>query len=493
VTTLAVRVRRPVAAPIVAMLGLAGPALGQDTIWSVTGPDDDLFGFVMRGVSDHDGDGIGDLLTSTSTWIGPDEVTLRSGRDGAVLHTWTGGTDQTNFGSALAEVGDLDGDGTPDFGIVDWLEPRLQTSTWSGATWQKLFDVDAKFVMTIEPLGDADSDGHDDFLVGAPPVGGHGAVRWVSGLDGSYLILVPGSAGDRLGAHLARLGDLNGDGFPDVAAGAPQDGVGNGFIRLLDGRSGLTLRDLDAPAGFTSFGAAFEDLGDFDGDGVDDLIVPDPFYESAPGRGDGAYVIVSCADGSILQFEHGAAQDEQLGFSFAALGDVSGDGVPDFMLGRAMRFEITSGRTLHVLYSFPRDYSYRLSSHAPDLDGDGIADIVYSFDNTASTPGVILARAGNDLWMHAEPEEATAGDTVTFTTLERTPGLLTVRVIVEVDGLPTFFLLPPFGSFAADEQRVESFTVPPGLGVHHLVHVALAQRIASGGTIVSGHETLDLD
>src|SRR5262249_22002149 len=116
----------------------------------------------------------------------------------------------------------------------------------------------------------------------------------------------------------------------------------------------------------------------------------------------------------------------------------------------------------------------------------------YSYDNTASTPGVILARAGNDLWMHAEPEEASGLDVVTFTTLERTPGLLTVRVIVEVDGLPTFIVLPPFGSLVSDEPLIESFTVPPGLGGHHLDHVALAQRSAAGGIVVSGHEALDL-
>src|SRR5262249_37645766 len=153
-----------------------------------------------------------------------------------------------------------------------------------------------------------------------------------SGIDASVLRTIEGSPDDRLGASLDEIGDLDGDGVPDILAGAPglQHPSSPGHVRIYsgaDGRELLTLTGESAPEGF---GDVVAGMGDVDGDSVPDVAV-------AAAGGDlaipGAVRVFSGASGQILWRAFGNGPQDSFGRSIALLGDIDGDGVRDLAVG----------------------------------------------------------------------------------------------------------------------------------------------------------------
>ena len=493
---------------VIALVATAS-ARAQDPIWSVSADFDpsrvDLSAR-SKWVPDHDGDGVSDvLLASLASDHGgdfEDVVQLRSGADGAFLHEWN---DATSFqlGAHSSGAGDIDADGIGDFAFVDLFFAVPDENVWiySGATYAPIlaYTPESQSVHRLIPLGDVDADGHDDFVVSLPGIGsGAGAVRWISGRDGTALFKRRGDTDmDGLGARLARIADLDGDSFPEVAAGAPQNWFGTGgYVRIFSGRTGAIVRDLFGPAGVSEFGGfGLDDAGDVDGDGIHDVIVSTPGYDLPSGPNAGLVMVFSGADGSTLFEAAGANPGDYFGTAAVGLGDVNGDGFSDFHTWRSNDAVIWSGRTLQVLYRFDGSDTLEIAGSGAnlgsDVDGDGRADLLLIDFHGTAEPNFSV-RGGNDLWLLSEPDVARASDVLTFTTGENDPGLLTIRFLVEVDGVPLMLAIPPFGTFGGDRRRVESFVLPPGLGVHTLVHVSFAQGPARG-VLVSGRETLRIE
>ena len=166
----------------------------------------------------------------------------------------------------------------------------------------------------------------------------------------------------RLGTSVAYAGDLNGDGRAELIAGAPnakENGLPCGKAYVLAAPAGArgAIPVTGATALATIFtakknsllGASVAGLGDFDGDGFNDLAVGLP---GALGHVDGddddkvAYtgavqIIYGAADlPAAIDIDAlsatrivGAGPGEQAGFAIAAAGDVNGDGMPDLIIG----------------------------------------------------------------------------------------------------------------------------------------------------------------
>jgi CSLREA domain-containing protein len=232
----------------------------------------------------------------------------------------------------------------------------------------------------VADAGDVNGDGIPDELIGAPGAGangrpGSGSVyviygrRGASGATVDLSTLQPSqgyridgaSAGDGLGTSVADAGDVNGDGIPDQVIGAPgadYNGAGAGAAYVVFGqRPGpsepLDLAALQPSQGYRLDGGAgghagfsVDDAGDVNGDGVPDQVIGAPAANPGGMTAAGsAYVVlgmhtppaapislVPVAAGVDYEID-GAAAGDQVGRAVAGTGDVNGDGVPDQVIG----------------------------------------------------------------------------------------------------------------------------------------------------------------
>ncbi len=269
---------------------------------------------------------------------------------GYVLWQFNGSAAQEFMGESVCGVCDVDGDGFADFAVgAPGGGFGGQVTVYSGATGAVVYALNGMapveaFGRSIAPAEDANGDGIPDLLVGAPiaspggvPVAGTG--RLFSGATGSLLLAFDGT--DVLGelAHsIASLGDVTGDGIPDILAGAPfADTSGltdNGRVRIISGADGTAWLDLEGSAFSENFGRSVARIGDVNGDGLPDFAVGADGANPSGMSPVGQVTLRSGADGTPLFTWSGTNANEKLGFSVAGLGDVDGDGAGDVVAGR---------------------------------------------------------------------------------------------------------------------------------------------------------------
>jgi hypothetical protein len=294
------------------------------------------------------------------------------------------------FGSSVDGLGDLDGDGTPDL-VVGVPGTDGLVGEDEGSVWFLFLDPDGRvdgekqfapgtgplaaagnaLGSDVATLGDLDGDGHTEVAVGAPfhdettaqdrgivwtlfldDDGDVEAVQRFDGFESDF----DGDldAGDFFGDATAALGDLDGDGVPDLAVGAPgddDDGFERGAIWILfldeDGLvksqekissdSGDFAGDLSDE---DRFGSSIAALGDLDGDGVTDLAVGAPDDDDGDGENLGAVWILFMNDDGTVKGEYKISkaddhllasldENDNFGWDVGALGDLDGDDVPD--------------------------------------------------------------------------------------------------------------------------------------------------------------------
>ena len=210
---------------------------------------------------------------------------------------------ETTIGSAdshaLWSPGDLDGNSVPDLLVGD-------TSVgFGGGLFAYYLNADGtllsesqihtgvgEFGYSVMSLGDLDGDGVGEVAVGTPDydrveilfLDGNQSVKSTAILQPSGITFQPG---DRFGSALANLGDLDGNGFDDLAVGVEGDddgGVDRGavwILRLGPGGQLVGQQKISATSGgFTEllrddaeFGSRMVAIGDLDGDGRSELVV----------------------------------------------------------------------------------------------------------------------------------------------------------------------------------------------------------------------------
>jgi hypothetical protein len=281
-----------------ATIYLGGP--GADTVPDVTlagGAAGDFLGYSVSGAGDVNGDGYDDVIVGATNAVGNGRAYLFLGgavmdntadltmtdvnRDGfadwiigaptndalgadagrAYIYfggsTPNAGSDVTlfgqvagdQFGSAVSEAGDVNGDGYSDLivgaiGHLTSVSSAGRVYVYYGAVVPDvLVDLtlnatatDDVFGISVSGAADVNRDGYDDVIVGSSlsDAGGVNAGRayvYYGGAapdDAADHILTGAAAGDQFGYRVAGAGDVNGDGFDDVIVGAPQNGAGGG-------------------------------------------------------------------------------------------------------------------------------------------------------------------------------------------------------------------------------------------------------------------------
>ena len=149
------------------------------------------------------------------------------------------------------------------------------------------------------------------------------------------------------GGAVVGLGDVDGDGVGDVAVGAGR----SGHAYVITGDTVTILHDIASPLPGLEFGAALAAVGDVDRDGVGDLAVgapPEPPIVAPPCPSDaecvdpepvrGHVFVISGASAAIVR-QWATNEDLDFGRSVSGPGDLSGDGVPDVVVGAPGREE----------------------------------------------------------------------------------------------------------------------------------------------------------
>ncbi len=393
----------PATGPCGAATGVADSP-GATVVNTLYGPAAfDHFGTAVLGVGDVTGDGVPDLMMTAGEGniVGPNvrhgRVLLYSGAslvsgvpNPAPIGVISGGVTPTAtspqsafFGSHLNQIGDWTGDGISEVLIGAPLGNGSSPSLLSigyvrivdPTTLSTLLRIDGPsygswFGHTSTMLEDWTGDGIPEFAVGAPLVFNgvdFGQVHVYEGGTGASLQLLDTTASGELFSWSMTTLDANGDGFRDLAVGQPGFGSGYGHVRVFDGISvfgatpvelanwnpGSTLVNPYIFGLFDRFGQSIDNMGDLDGDGVDDLIVgtatgsnwdPDNLNDvlNWPSFGpefvdSGAAYLMSGATGNVLKiYSEACGSNDVVGEAVRNVGDLDADGVDDLGIGGAL-------------------------------------------------------------------------------------------------------------------------------------------------------------
>lgn len=307
--------------------------------------------------------------------------------------------DQSWFGWSVAGVGDVNADGYDDIAISAPEYNSQQGRVYvyfGGSVMDTVHDLrmsglttSSRFGHSISSAGDMNGDGYSDILIGAPSYqssrGRFSVYYGGSPMDTTSDYGITGAAAnDNLGISVSEAGDLNGDGYSDILAGAPGSDT-TGVVYVVLGNS-LSLRTTAGEDDFGYFGSGVSGAGDVNGDGYSDFIVGAPYANFSQGK---AYLYYGGLD---LDYSHDV---EFFGFNFefgnsvSGAGDVNNDGFDDVLIGEP-GFDIDKGRSYIYFGGYTTDNSYDILmsknkwgeefghcvSKAGDINGDGIEDIL---------------------------------------------------------------------------------------------------------------------
>jgi len=388
------------------------------------------FGNSVGTAGDVNGDGYADVIVGAYAY---DNGQVQEGRAYVYLGTasglattpsWTVESNQgaANFGVSAGTAGDVNGDGYADVivgayfydnGQADEGRAFVYLGSASGlslaAAWTAESDqVSALFGGSVGTAGDVNGDGYADVIIGASFYDngqtneGRAFVYLgsASGLSPTPTWTAENDlASSRFGLSVGTAGDVNGDGYSDVIAGAPFSAAGRAYV-FHGAASGLATTSgwsAEGNQAWSSLGVSVASAGDVNGDGYADVIIGAYAYDNGQVEEGAAFVYTGSATGlsaSAAWTAEGGQIYAYLGASVATAGDINGDGYSDVIVGRPGGYSLgppTEGRALAYLGSAAglqvvpawdvgcdqasAAFGNSVAS-AGDVNGDGYSDVV---------------------------------------------------------------------------------------------------------------------
>lgn len=372
-----------------------GSPQGLSTQPDWTAPNDQPTPYVylsLAGAGDVNGDGYDDVVVGASYYSADQTEEGRAyiyyGSSNG-LSTTPGWVEDGNqavmyYGTAVAGVGDVNGDGYDDVLIG---APYKTDATGDGVGQALLYLGSANGLSTspawtaegaggwsyfggrLNAAGDVNGDGYDDFIVSALFYNGTysqegRAFLYLGSANGPASPPAWTAEGDQANAHfgssLGPAGDVNGDGYDDVVIGAPE--YNNG--QTHEGRASLyygSASGLNSSAGWTAYGnnyaAAFgrsvRSAGDVNNDGYDDVIIGALGFSDVELSEGKAFLYLGSASGLVTNAawtaEGGQAQ-ANFGSSVSSAGDTNGDGIDEWAVGAPQYDRGESNEGIAVVY-----------------------------------------------------------------------------------------------------------------------------------------------
>lgn len=351
----------------------------------------------LVSLGDFNGDGYADLNIGafeqyyrTGRWVQPDGMSFITGGAGWEQRDQIASDEGVNLptGSAIIRLGDLNGDGRGDLGVLNRDRLSLAQSSSTAWDWQILYgsatsdipsvtlsqgvDQNAPGYTRLRPLGrigDVNGDGREDLLLQTHSVryvlfGGANLdpLRSPDTLDGTHGFRLPrlsegapfplpGNVGAATG------GDFNGDGYSDIALADGRANGDRGVVYVIWGRAqfpaAVGVSNTEPESYFridnpnqTSFGADLH-AADVNGDGVDDLLAMEGDWDSTAIThvffGTRSYGLTSGAD-----THYGTANDEQVD-GLAGDDAIYGQAGADHLLGNSGNDNLYGGLGADIL------------------------------------------------------------------------------------------------------------------------------------------------
>jgi len=326
------------------------------------------------------------------------------------LDSWAGHQTFSNFGASVA-LADVTGDGLEDVIVGAPAQNTNQdpghayvydATSLSGnpiETWDG-YENDDDFGSSVANAGDVDGNGLDDVIIGTGFYGTNsglvGYARLFLSQPGGMVegpALGTGVAGDLYGYAVNTAGDLNDDGFDDFIVGAPYSGVygdrpGRAFLYFgSDNPDGTADLVFEGAEHLADLGSAVAPAGDVNADGFPDLIISSDHLHNG-----GEYSWVDLffggphLDGEADKRIFSEYRGYGMGWAVASGGDSDGDGIQEVLIGHPQHSsgEFFSGRTSLFQLSLPdfgdcnlngvTDVCDISSGASSDGNGNGIPD-----------------------------------------------------------------------------------------------------------------------
>lgn len=364
------------------------------------------FGWAGRNAGDCDGDGVNDLVIAAPFYASKESrspagrIYVFSGKNGALIFQRTGEAGW-RLGMSVEAAGDVNNDGFNDVivGADGSTREAGRAFVFSGVSGEILHTFsegtgEDQFGRRVAGAGDLDGDGFDDVVIGAPAhcstENGNGRIYVYSGKTSELLHTLEGEAiGDGFGGSVCARA-VRGQVLMAVGASSagPQN-RGRVYVYELAQSKLRLLSKLDADAQGAQMAETYLSfVGDVDRDGQIDLFTSD-WKHRAKGPSTGRAYAFTAATGRVIMTLTGEHRGDTFGAGPGRAGDVDGDGYADLIVGAwrsseggldAGKCTIFSGATSQPL----REITCRIPASAfgydatgmGDLDGDGTVDFL---------------------------------------------------------------------------------------------------------------------